>query len=183
MLTYYSKFLPNLAIVLAPLYSLLQKDTQWTWITTQEEAFQQSKDMLTSSSVLTHYNPDLELTLACDASPYGLGAVLSHCLPNGEEKPITYTSRTLSKAEQNYSQLEKEGLALVFGIQKFHLYLYGRRFTLYTDHKPLQSLFNPRKSTPPMVSQRMQHLALKLLICMIIQSNTTEENPIPMLML
>ena len=125
MLTYYSKFLPNLAIVLAPLYSLLQKDTHWIWKTTHAEALQQSKDTLTSSSVLTHYNPDFKLTLACDASPYGLGAVLSDCLPNGEEQPIAFTSPIISKAGQNYSQLEKEGLALVFGIQKFHLYLYG----------------------------------------------------------
>ena len=81
MLTYCSKFLPNLATVLAPLYSLLQKDTHWTWKTTHAEALQQSKDTLTSSSVLTHYNPDFKLTLACDASPYWLGAVLSHPYP------------------------------------------------------------------------------------------------------
>ena len=90
MLTYYSKFLPNLATVLTPLYLLLQKNTSWAWETTHAKAFQQSKDMLTSSSVLTHYNSDLELTLAYDASPYGLGAVLSHCQPNGEEQPIAY---------------------------------------------------------------------------------------------
>ena len=162
MLTYYSEFLPNLATVLAPLYSLLQKDTHWTWKTTQAEAFQQSKDILTSSSVLTPYSPDLELMLACDASPYGLGTVLSCRLPNGEKKPIAYTSCTLSKVKQNYPQLEKDGLALVFGIKKSHLYLYGRWFTLYTDHKPLQSLFNPRKSTPPMVSQPIQHWALTI---------------------
>ena len=105
--------MPKNITVLAPLYSLLQKDTCWSWKTTQAEAFQQSKGILTSSVVLTHYNPDLELMLACDASPYGLGADLSHCLFKGEEKPVSYTSCTLSKAEQNYSQLEKE---IVFGI-------------------------------------------------------------------
>ena len=72
ILTYYSKFLPNLSTVLTPLYTLLQKDTSWKWQTAQVEAFQQSKDLLTSSSVLIHYNPDYELTLACDASQYGL---------------------------------------------------------------------------------------------------------------
>ena len=75
--------------------------------------------------MLSHYNPEFDLTLACDASQYGLGAVLSHRLPIGEEKSIAYVSRTLSKAEQNYSQLEKEGLALVFGVKKFCLYLCG----------------------------------------------------------
>ena len=103
MLTYHSKFLPNLATVVAPLYPLLQKDTHWTWKTTQAESSQQSKGMLTSSSVLTHYNPDIELTLACDASPYGLGT-MSYCLSNVEEKPIAYTSHILSQAEQNYKK-------------------------------------------------------------------------------
>ena len=92
ILTYYSKFLLNLSIVLAPLYELLKKDKKWTWQAAQIEAFQKSKDVLTSSNVLTHFNPDLPLTLASDASQYGLGAVLSHCLPNGEEKPIAYMS-------------------------------------------------------------------------------------------
>ena len=94
ILTYYSKFLPNLSTVLAPLYELLKKDKKWTWQAAQAEAFQKSKDMLTSSNVLTHFNPDLPLTLAGDASQYGLGAVLSHCLPNGEEKPIAYMFQT-----------------------------------------------------------------------------------------
>jgi len=98
--------------VLALLYPLLQKDQAWSWQAAQAEAFQKSKDMLTSSSMLTHYNPDFELTLACDASQYGLGAVLSHHFPSGEEKPIAFASCTLSKAEQNYSQIEKESLAL-----------------------------------------------------------------------
>ena len=126
--------------MLTPLYTLLQKDTSWKWQTAQVEAFQQSKDLLTSSSVLIHYNPDYELTLACDASQYGLGAVLSHRLPNGDEKPIAYASRTLSKAERNYLQLEKEGLALVFGVQIFHLYLYGREFT-YTQITSLSKAY------------------------------------------
>jgi len=162
ILTYYSKFLPNLSTMLAPLYALFQKDQAWLWQAAQAEAFQKSKDMLTSSSVLTHYNPDLELTLACDASQYGLGAVLSHHFPSGEEKPIAFASRTLSKAKQNYSQIEKENLALVFGVQRFHSYLYGWQFTLYTDHKPLESLLNPWKSISKVVSQRIQHWALTL---------------------
>jgi len=88
-------------------------------------AFTRLKEQLCSKPVLAHYDPKLPLNLACDASQYGVGAVIVHVLPNGEEKPIAYGSRTLSKAEQNYAQVEKEALAIIFGIKKFHQYIYG----------------------------------------------------------
>ena len=87
------------------------------------EALNQAKDMLNSSDPLVHYNPSKELVLSWDASPYGLGAVLFHII-DGKEKPISYASKTLSSAERNYAQLDKEGAAVIFGIKKFHQYLY-----------------------------------------------------------
>ena len=116
MLTYYSKFLPNLSTLLNPLYKLLRKDVIWAWGAAQAKPFAASKDLLTSKKCLTHFDSSLELTLACDASAYGLGAVLSHRMADGTERPIAYSSRTLTASEVNYSQLEKEGLACIFGI-------------------------------------------------------------------
>ena len=78
--------------------------------------------------VLIHYDPILPLKLACDASYYRVGAILAHVLPNGEEKPIAYGSRTLSKTEQNYARVEKEALPIIFRIRKFHQYIYGQSF-------------------------------------------------------
>ena len=144
LLSYYGKFLPNLATTLAPLYALLRASARWQWTAKQEDAFRASKRLLTSSQVLVHFDPRLDLVLSCDASAYGIGAVLSHRMPDGAEKPIGFISRTLSPAERNYSQIEKEGLACVFGVKRFHSYLYGHPFTLITDHKPLLSLFNER---------------------------------------
>lgn len=84
-----------------------------------------------------HFNDELPLVLACDASPYGLGAVLCHRMPEGEKRPVRFASRTLTKAEKNYSQLDKEALAIMFGMKKYHQYLAGRHFEIQTDHKPL----------------------------------------------
>ena len=111
--------------------------------------------------LLVHYNEDLPLVLACDASLQGIGAVLSHIMPDGAEKPIAYASKTLTKAEKNYSQLEK-GLAVVFGVKKYHAYHWGRQFLIESDHKPLSSLFGELKEIPPLASARIQRWALTL---------------------
>ena len=108
MVNYYGKFPPDLATTLVPLYQLLRKRTYWGWKQKQQRAFQQVKDLLHSGRVLTHFDDRLPLVLACDASPYGLGAVLSHRTAEGEEKPVGFASRTLTKAESNYSHLDKE---------------------------------------------------------------------------
>ena len=71
--------------------------------------------------------------LAADASSYGVGTVISHMLPSGEETPIAFASRTLTRSEENYAQLKKEALALVFGVKTFHQFLYGCQFSLLTD--------------------------------------------------
>ena len=132
-MNYYRKFLPNLAIILQPLNDLLQKDKKWTWSAECTQAVNTAKELLTTSNLLTHYDPVKPIKLAANASQYRQGAIISHVFPNGEERPIAFASRSLSKSEKNYSQIDKEALGLVYGVQKFHMYLYGRRFTLVTD--------------------------------------------------
>ncbi|KAL3976952.1 Rab-interacting lysosomal protein [Sarotherodon galilaeus] len=162
LVNYYGRFLPDLSSMLAPLYGLLHKDSQWRWSQAQEKAFRQVKELLQSAPLLVHFDPEKEVVLSCDASPYGIGAVLSHRMEEGEEKPVGYASRTLTAAEKGYSQLEKEGLAIAFSVKQFHQYLYGRPFTVVTDHKPLLSLFSETKCIPPMASARVQRWALTL---------------------
>ena len=137
LLTYYGRFLPHLPSVLAPLYTLLHKDAPWRCTTVEQESFKQSKESLLSSTVLVHFNPDLPIVLACDASSYGVGVVLAHKMLDDSERPIGFASCTLSQPEKGYSQIEKEGLACVFGVTRFHAYLMGRHFELITDHKPV----------------------------------------------
>ena len=162
LVSYYSKFLPNTATTLAPLYKLLHKDITWTWGREQQQAFELVKKQLISDPVLSHYSPDQKLLLPCDASPYGVGAVLSHQMEDGSEKPIAFASRSLSAAEKKYSQLDKEGLAIVFGATKFRQYLLGRHFTIYSDHKPLMYIFGDNTGIPSMASARIQRWALTL---------------------
>ena len=162
LINYYGKFIKNLSGNLSPLYSLLQKQCHWTWGQEQETCFRKAKDWLSSPKVLVHYDPSKELILSCDASSYGLGAVLAHSMSDGSENPISFASRSLSQAEKKDSQIDKESLAIVFGVTKFHQYLYGRNFTLFTDHKPLTHLFHPSKSVPQLASARIQRWALTL---------------------
>lgn len=110
-------------------------------------AFIKSKNALLYSDVLTHFDQSLPLQLATDASPFGVGAVVSHIMPNATEKHIAFASRTLNKAESNYAQIEREALSIVFGIRKFHQYLFGRRLMLLTDHKPFTA--KPHAETAP----------------------------------
>ena len=103
LINYYRKFLPDLSSLLAPLNNLLQKGVKWTWTEAQQTTFDEAKQLLQSSVVLAHYDPSKELVLACDASPYGVGAVLSQYQDDKTEKPIAFASRSLSKAEKNFS--------------------------------------------------------------------------------
>ena len=90
------------------------------------QAFNLAKEKLVSSDVLIHYHLRLPIKVARDASAYGLGTVLSHVMKNGSERPVAFASRTLTASERNYAQVEKEALALIFAVKKFHTYLYGR---------------------------------------------------------
>ena len=162
IINYYGRFLPNLSSKLAPLYKLLQKDAKWTWGRKQNEAFRAAKSALQDDSLLVHYDESKPLVLACDASQYGLGAVLSHVMDDGKERPVVYASRTLTPAEKNYSQIEKEGLAIIFGVKKFHNFLFGRHFSIESDHQPLSYLFNETKGVSQTASSRIQRWALTL---------------------
>eukprot|EP00731_Ephydatia_muelleri_P020855 Em0013g582a len=162
MVNYYHRFLPGLATTLGPLHQLLQEGIKWQWAKDQEAAFRRIKEMMASETVLTHFNPELPLMVACDASAYGLGAVLSHRMQDGTERPVAFASRTLTAAEKNYAQIDKEALALIWGIKKFHHYLYGHHFTLITDHQPLTSILNPKKGLPATTTARLQRYALFL---------------------
>ena len=162
LLNYYGKFLPSLAATLHPLHTLLRTGQPWKWSPQCAQAFEKAKRALIEAPILVHYNPDLPISLAGDASAYGVGAVISHSMPDGTERPVAFTSRTLSMSEKNYSQVEKEALSLIFGIKKFHQYLFGRHFTLITDHKPLTTILGPKQGVPQVAAARMQRWALLL---------------------
>ena len=141
-------FIRNLSSIIQPLNQLLQKDRDFLWSPQFEGAFNMAKESLSSSHVLVHYNPRLPVILESDGSQYSIGAVILHCFPNGDERPIAHTSSSLNSSEKNYSHIEKEGLAIIFGVTKDYMYLFGHKFKLRTDHKPLLNIFAPDPATP-----------------------------------
>lgn len=159
MSNYYNKFIPNLASIASPLNKLLQKNIQFTWTDACEQSFNKIKEEIVSNRILLHFDINKPLVLATDASPTGLGAVLSHRLPDGSDRPIAFASRSLTSSEKKYSQIDKEATAIYWGVKKFFHYCYGRKFTLITDHKPLTTIFHPHKTLPAMSTMRLFHYA------------------------
>jgi transposase InsO family protein len=159
---FYGKFIPDLSTLGAPLNQLMKKGEPWRWTAKEQGAFLALKQVLSSDQLLVHFDPEKPVGLSCDASSVGIGAVLFHKYPDGSERPIANASKTLSKAEKNYSQIHKEALSIIFGLRKFYQFLFGRHFTLITDHKPLIALFSPCKGTPLLAANRLSRWALWL---------------------
>ncbi|KAL0161729.1 hypothetical protein M9458_045454, partial [Cirrhinus mrigala] len=136
---YYLKFLPRYSNTTAPLRQLLRKDEPWLWTQECTEAVHNLKAQLTSPPILSHFSTSCKTMVTCDASAMAIGAVLSQ-EQNGVERPIAFTSRALSPTEQRYSVGEREALACVWSCERWHLYLYGRPFTLRTDQHALVAL-------------------------------------------
>ena len=144
-----------------PLYELLG-NKPWKWTSSYDQTFGDIKYALTSETTLTHYDPGLPVDLSVDASPYGLGAVIMHVYPNGTRRPLAYGSRTLNEHEKRYGQIDKKALAIMFGLKRFHVYLYGRHFTILTDHKPLERIFGLKTAIPPLAAMRLERWAIIL---------------------
>lgn len=162
LVNFYSNFVVNMSDILKPLYNLLKKNIEWCWTDKCHQAFIRIKKVLSSSPVLAHYNPNSPLVLSVDSSQYGLGAVLTQKHIDGTERLVSCASRTLAPAELNYSQLDKEALAIMFGVTKHHQYLYGRHFVLRSDHKALSYILGKNKGIPLTAASRLQRFAVKL---------------------
>ena len=161
MTNYLRQFIPNFAEIMSPLYKLLRKNINWRWGVEKQQAFIKIKASITSEQVLRHYDPSAPLVIQVDASSIGVGAVILQP-EDGTLKPVAYASRILTNVEKKYSQIEKESLAIVFGVTKFRQNLLGKHFTLKTDHKPLITLCGEHKPVPQMASSRIKRWTLLL---------------------
>ena len=159
MINYYSRFIPNLQPICAPLHALTKHSVNWTWSKESDRIFQHLKLVLSARDTLVHYREELPLILETDASDRGVGAVLLHQLPDNTERPVAFASRTFLDRENNYSVINKEALAIIFGVTKFYQYVYGRKFTLCTDHKPLEHILGANQK---MAANRLQRWAITL---------------------
>lgn len=161
LLNFYNRFLPNLAAEIKALHQLLEKGARWEWTDRCQEAFDTSKALLVGNQLLVTYDPSKEMIISCDASQYGVGAVLSHVI-KGIERPVMFVSATLSKSEQGYAQVEKEALAIIFGVKRFHKYIMGHKFKLVTDHLPLKAILGSKRGIPTLAASRLQRWAIIL---------------------
>ncbi|XP_031349119.1 uncharacterized protein K02A2.6-like isoform X1 [Photinus pyralis] len=162
MINYYAKFISNVTKLLNPLYKLLSKDSVFAWSRECENSFITVKEVMASDIILVHFDPKLPIKVSCDASSYGVAGILAHVFPDGSERPIEYASRKLTTAEMNYAVIDKEALAIYFSINKFSNYLFGHKFVLVTDHKPLKYLFGDTRSIPVTAAGRLQRWAVYL---------------------
>ena len=161
MVNQFSKFTTNLAQLTKPMRDLLVKDTAWTWGPAQEDAFHQTKIALTTTPVLTLYDPNKETKIAADASSFGLGAVVLQEEAPGDWKPVSFISRSMTSTECKYAQIEKEALAVTWACERSSNYIVGKSITIETDHKPLVPLL--MKHTIDKLPPRLQRYKMRLM--------------------
>ena len=161
LVNYCGRFIPDLANLAKPLRDLTKKDVKWHWTEEHQKSLSDIQQALSSETTLAYFQPSLETELLVDASPTGIGAILTQKenSTNATPRVICYSSRTLSEVEKRYSQIEREALAIMWGCEKYHLYLYGKSFSVVTDHKPLVKIFNDPAHQPP---PRIERWILKL---------------------
>ena len=152
---YYNSSMPNIHILSTSLNHLLKKDVKWNSTDECKKVFEKLKTALTSNLALTHYNPNKQIYVASDSSNFSLEVVILHN-EDGKLKPIQRVSRTLHPAEMNDSQIEKEGLTIIFAIKKFHKNVHDREFILQTDHRPLLEIFGSKKGIPIHTANHLQ---------------------------
>jgi hypothetical protein len=138
---YYLKFVPRFADLGEPLRALLKPEVSWHWTPECQASFDEIKRRIASPPILAHFDVTADTFVTADASGFAVGACLSQW-KNGVERPIAFASRTLSPTERKYSASEREALAALWACEKWHFYLYGRSFTLVTDHQALTSLLS-----------------------------------------
>ena len=163
LVNYCSTFIPNFSTISKPLRELTKKNVAFKWTKQHQDTFEIIKSSLSENSLNAHFDTSLTTELTVDASPVGIAAILCQYNKDSREqkKIIAYASRSLTDIERRYSQTEKEGLALVWGCEHFHTYLFGSSFTtVVTDHKALELIFNNPKSRPP---ARIERWLLRLL--------------------
>ena len=156
LVNYLTRYSSQLATLAAPLRELTKKEIAFVWGPEHDIVFQAVKQEISTMSVLRYFDLKADTTIQTNASQRGLGAAL---LQHGQ--PIYYASRALTETEQNYSNIERETLDVVWGLEKFHYFIYGKRCTLHTDHKPLESIFKKKLAHCPPRLQRLLIRALK----------------------
>ena len=148
--TYCSNFIHNFSDLSQPLRELTKKNMSFKWTSEHQKSFQAIKSALTSKTVMAYFDKGKATQLVTDASPTGLSAILSQTtLHQDDRKIVAYISRALTDVERRYSQTEREALAIVWAMERLHIYLYGGHFTLLTDCKPIQMILNNPISKPP----------------------------------
>lgn len=152
---YYRRFIPNFSKIAKPLTELLKKDANFEWTEKQQTAFDTLKTHLCSEPLLQYPDFTKPFVLTTDASGYAIGGILSQG-PIGKDLPIAYTSRLLTGPEINYSTIEKELLAIIYCVAHFRSYLYGHKFQLVTDHKPLIWLHSVKDPTSRLIRWRLK---------------------------
>ncbi|XP_055612445.1 uncharacterized protein K02A2.6-like [Uranotaenia lowii] len=161
---YYGKYVKEMRALRYSMDQLLKTGVKFEWSKACQTSFDKFREVLQSPLLLTHFNPKLDIIVSADASNVGIGARIDHRFPDGNVKAICHVSRGRTPAESNYSQTEKEGLAFIFAVTRFHRIIYGRRFILETDHKPLLSIFGSKQGIPVFTANRLQRWALTILL-------------------